>query len=426
MFMSVQTTVAVPQRAETAGPITGRERIEIVDILRGFALFGILLVNMAVFKASWAGLQYTATTDPSPLDRIATLAVDFFATGKFFTLFSFLFGFGFAIQMIRAQQKGVPFVPRFARRLLVLLAIGLIHALLIWYGDILVSYALIGFLLILFRNRSPRALLIWASALLLVATLLIGGFMGLMELSRMVPEGRAALAQVEAQTLAQTEGDVARDLAIYGGGSYGEIVRERISDYGGLLFGVLFMVLPILAMFLLGLYAGKLGILHDPAAHLTLLRRVRFWGLLLGFGLSLLLVIGQMRLSLFGALFSELLHFSLSGPLLSMGYAATIVLLAQHERWRSRLAPLGSAGRMALTNYLLQSLICTTLFYGYGFGLFGQVGAALGIVIALVIYALQIPFSMWWLRRFQFGPMEWLWRSLTYGAWQPMRRTVVA
>jgi uncharacterized protein len=425
MFMSVQTTVAVPQRAETAGPITGRERIEIVDILRGFALFGILLVNMAVFKASWAGLQYTAT-DASPLDRIVTLAVDFFATGKFFTLFSFLFGFGFAIQMIRAKQKGVPFVPRFARRLLVLFAIGLIHALLIWYGDILVSYALIGFLLILFRNRSPRALLIWASALLLVATLLIGGFMGLMELSRMVPEGRAALAQVEAQTLAQTEGDVARDLAIYGGGSYGEIVRERISDYGGLLFGVLFMVLPILAMFLLGLYAGKLGILHDPAAHLTLLRRVRFWGLLLGFGLSLLLVIGQMRLSLFGALFSELLHFSLSGPLLSMGYAATIVLLAQHERWRSRLAPLGSAGRMALTNYLLQSLICTTLFYGYGFGLFGQVGAALGIVIALVIYALQIPFSMWWLRRFQFGPMEWLWRSLTYGAWQPMRRTVVA
>jgi uncharacterized protein len=423
--MSTRAAAAQPPTAagSAVGPITSSERIEVVDILRGFALFGILLVNMALFKAPWMPGLPPATTSVSAIDQLAAWAIDLFATGKFFTLFSFLFGFGFAMQMLRAQERGAPFVARFTRRLLVLLAIGLTHALLIWYGDILVSYALLGFVLILFRNRSPRALLIWAAALLILATLLIGATTALNEMSQSIPEARAQIAQVEAEMLAQSREEHARDIAIYGGGSYFAIVAERAQDYQAALFGLLFMFAPILAMFLLGLYAGKRRILHDVEAHLALLRRVRFWGLLLGFTFSALAVLAQARLSMFGALLAEILHFSLVGPVLSMGYAATIVLLARDARWRARLAPLGAAGRMALTNYLMQSLICTTIFYGYGLGLYGQVGAAIGIALAVVIYALQIPFSAWWLARFRFGPAEWLWRSLTYGRRQPMRRT---
>lgn len=171
--------------------------------------------------------------------------------------------------------------------------------------------------------------------------------------------------------LIQFEQDNARDLAIYGGGNYLEIVVERARDYGEIFFGIVFMFPSILAMFLLGLYAGKRGILHDMAQHQTLLRRVRFWGLLLGLLLNAAIVFAISQLSVFSGLLAEVFFLSIAGPTLSMGYADSIALLTLHERWRTWLNPLGFAGRMALTNYLTQSLICTTIFYGYGFGLFG-------------------------------------------------------
>lgn len=420
-MMSTQAIPAAAQSVTAVSPVTTTERIQVVDILRGFALFGILLVNMAFFKSSWMPANLGGSTDQSTLDRLATLLIDLLAEAKFFTLFSFLFGFGFAIQMLRAQRKGIAFVPRFLRRLLVLLAIGLIHLLLIWYGDILVSYALIGFLLILFRNRSPRALLIWVAVLLLPQVLLAAAGIGLIEAVRLVPDVAVTLAPAETDTLSQFSATRAQDLQVYGSGSYPAIIAYRAASLPITLVGSLISVPTILAMFLLGLYAGKRGILHDVAAHQVFLRRVRLWGLLLGLIVSGGLVLLQPQLSLFSSIYTQFINIALAGPLLSMGYAATIVLLAQQERWRRRLAPLAATGRMALTNYLLQSLIFTTIFYGYGLGLFGQVGAATGLLLTVIIYGLQIPLSVWWLRRFQFGPMEWLWRSLTYLKPQPMR-----
>lgn len=420
-MMSTQAIPATAQPVAAVSPVTTTERIQVVDILRGFALFGILLVNMAFFKSSWMPAHVGASADQHVLDRMATLLIDLLAEAKFFTLFSFLFGFGFAIQMLRAQRKGIGFVPRFLRRLLVLLAIGLIHMLLIWYGDILVSYALIGLLLILFRNRSPRALLIWAAVLLLSQVLLAAAGIGLIEAVRTVPEVAVTLAPAEAEMLSQLGATRAQDLQVYGSGSYPAIVAYRVSNLPLTLIGSLVSVPTILAMFLLGLYAGKRGLLHDVAVHQVFLRRVRLWGLLLGLIASGGLVLLQPQLSLFSSFYIQFINIALAGPLLSMGYAATVVLLAQQERWRERLAPLAATGRMALTNYLLQSLIFTTIFYGYGLGFFGQVGAATGLLLTVVIYGLQIPLSVWWLRRFQFGPMEWLWRSLTYLKPQPMR-----
>jgi uncharacterized protein len=430
MITSASPIVAA---TDAAAPLAAGERLAHVDFVRGFALFGILLVNMALFKAP-AIVQASAPAATNLLDQFAAQVINLFAEGKFFTLFSFLFGFGVATQLLRARQHGLPFAPRYTRRLLVLLLFGVAHATLLWYGDILVTYALIGFALLLFRDSSPRAVLAWAIALLLGMSLLLGGGIAFVELQRADPMAGAAILAAEREQLASVEEEIIRDTGLYREGSYGELVLARTLAPVGLIYNLVTQGIPVLAMFLLGLYAGRRGILADLPAHRGLLRRVRFWGLLLGLTFSTLLLLAQAQLSLFAGLGVLLLAHSLTGPLLALGYAATLVLLhgSQDEakplrpRWRALLAPLGAVGRMALTNYLLQTLICTTLFYGYGFGLYGQVGAALGFVLTLAIFALQVGWSVWWLRRFQFGPAEWLWRTLTYGRAQPMRRRSLA
>ena len=185
-----------------------------------------------------------------------------------------------------------------------------------------------------------------------------------------------------------------------------------------------FMAFNVLAMMLLGLYAGARRIFDDIPHHLPFIRKLWIWGLIVGVIGNLVYVIAgqaanrsdpspQLILALVGQTFGA--------PALSLFYMTSLVLLTQTVTWERRLRPLASVGRMAISNYLLQTLICTTLFYGYGFGLYGQVGAATGVLLTIAIYALQIPLSVWWLRHFRFGPVEWLWRSLTYGEWQPMR-----
>lgn len=415
------TREIVAQTRATTGPVSPGERIQVVDMLRGFALFGILLVNMALFKVAVSFEHLSATSIANLPDQLAALAIKLLADGKFFTLFSFLFGLGFSIQMIRAQQRGAHFVPRYIRRLLVLFLIGLAHVTLIWFGDILVTYALLGLVLLLFRNSSHRTLLIWAAALLTSVTLLAATATIFVETERADPAGGPAIERAETQLLASDAADAERRTEVYATGSYPDTLVERVNNPDGLAFVMGVQGVPVLAMFLLGLYAGKRGILADVPAHLTLLRRVRFWGLALGLPLNALVVLAQAKLGLFSTLAVQFMGYSLAAPVLSMGFAATFVLLVQDKEWHRRLAPLGAAGRMALTNYLLQSLICTTLFYGYGYGLYGKVGAAMGLLLTVFIFALQIAWSEWWLNRFRFGPMEWLWRTLTYGRLQPMR-----
>jgi uncharacterized protein len=418
--MSAPTLVAPAQPAAAAGPIAAAERIEVVDILRGFALFGILLINITAFKAPGAPPGFGS--EGGIVDRSVILAILLLVESKFFTLFSFLFGLGFSIQLLRAQARGVPFVPRFARRLLALLAFGVAHIVLLWDGDILVLYTLVGFVLLLFRNRSPRALLTWVALLLLVPLLLLTAGLGTLELLRVTPPYAARIGEAEGAFLTGLAQLRAEAIAGYGGGTYREILVRRVVDYGGVFPLLLSRVPSVLAMFLLGLYVGKRGILQRVDEHVPLLRRVRLWGLGLGLLASLLVVVALTQLRPLSALVALLFNQALAGPILSLGYAATLVTLARRPGWGRRLAPLAATGRLALTNYLAQSLVCTTLFYGYGLGLAGRVGAAAGVLLAIGIYALQIAFSLWWLRRFQFGPLEWLWRSLTYGRPQPLRR----
>ena len=392
------------------GPVLRQERIEAIDVLRGVAILGILIVNMGLFSLPESSGAVAGTTD-----RL----IYFFAQEKFKALFSFLFGLGLAVQLMRAEARGARFVPLYVRRLCVLLLIGVVHFLLLWDGDILHDYALLGFVLLLFRPASPKTLLVGAAVLLAIPLLFFG-------ITTNAAITRHANPQVQAwinyETGAEDEATSDDFWDTYAHGSYAEMVTLRASELPR-------DVSPdtddayVLAIFLLGLYAGRRRIFHDVSAHLPFIRRVQRWGLLIG-------VAGNAAFAVGGSFDPSptsvtqnvgRLCLVVAAPALMLFYASTIVLLMQRETWRRRLAPLAAVGRTALSNYLLQSLIGTTVFYGYGLALFGKVSPSLGLLLTMAIFLVQIPLSAWWLGRFQFGPVEWLWRSLTYWQRQPMR-----
>jgi len=211
---------------------------------------------------------------------------------------------------------------------------------------------------------------------------------------------------------------------VYATGSFLEVTGQRARDMVFMFSVWPFMAFNVLAMMLTGLYAGKRRIFADIPGNLAFIRKVWRWGLIIGLiGNGIYVYFGQQANRAMPSLVNliSLAGQTFGAPALALFYMASLTLLAERPVWRGRLAPLANAGRMALTNYLLQSLVCTILFYGYGFGLYGRIGAAGGIVLTAAIFLVQVALSTWWLGRFRFGPMEWLWRSLTYGKRQPMR-----
>jgi uncharacterized protein len=408
------------------GPVRPKERIDTIDILRGWAIFGILLVNMWSWQSRFAPEELW----PGPADQAVVWLMEFFALGKFWSLFSFLFGLGFALQLGRAEARGARFVPLYRRRLFVLLLFGLVHQLIIvGFGDFLHGYAVLGFLLLLFRALPPRKVLVVA---------FLFGFM-LHPAYEAVDAGIRELRRADQQTVQQAtpepaqqevEGRAQREelVRVYTQGTIGEIaaynaqqfVRKYSSVYGylGWLWGPFFV-------FLLGLYVGRRRLFENIPAHLPFIRKVFWWGLGLGLvGTSVGLVVRQLPNPVwpfFAHQVGAMFYWGLGGKGLCFFYASAIILLAQRAAWKKRLAPLAAVGRMALSNYLFQTLVGTTIFYGYGLGLYGKIGPAIGVGLTVLIYASQILLSVWWLRRFRFGPAEWLWRSLTYGKLQPIR-----
>ena len=409
-------------------PVGQSERIQIVDILRGFALFGILLVNMAIFSQPFQSILFPADPDLPWYDWAATWLIHFLAEGKFYAMFSLLFGLGMILLMERIEARGRRFVPFYMRRLLALLLIGLVHAFLIWPGDILILYALLGFPLLLFRKAKPRTLLIWAVLLIAIPLLFMAAATGLVALGAMTPEGAQMIEQSFVATKAGYAADVARGDAVYASGNFLEITAQRAYDYMSIgLISFFVLGFNILAMFLVGAWFGKRRIFADLDAHRPFLRKLLVWGLvmgLLGNAIYATLIMGIPRYDASVELLVATVAQGIGAPLLMLGYVAAICLLALHPAWGRRLAVLAPVGQMALTNYLLEPILATTIFYGYGLALFGQVGAAWGIVLTVAIYLLLIPFSHWWMKRFRYGPAEWLWRSLTYWKLQPMRRDI--
>lgn len=393
-------------------PVSLSERIELLDVLRGLAVCGILIGNMQWFSG-YGMMPPDLTANLPYYDHVTRFLVHFFVEGKFYSIFSFLFGFGFALQIARAEERDDNNAGLFKRRLFWLLVIGLLHAYLLWAGDILSVYAVMGFILILFRRKSEQSLLKWTFWLVLVPVftyiLLYALFM------MFVPPN--ALAEFEAgQTAfwAQSFQQVTQ-------GSYLEIVsgynlQYAFGRYAGL---ILQMRLPkILAMFLLGMYFYRRSVFQKPEENSSFIRNVMIYGLALG-------VVGNILMaSLAGneapfppsaTAIIGVIGYAIGVPAMALGIIATVTWLWHQAVWQKLLAMLAPVGRMALTNYLLQTVICVTIFYGYGFGQYGKVGAARATLIALLIFAGQILFSRTWLSYFAYGPIEWIWRQLTYG-----------
>ena len=400
-------------------PVAAAERVAALDVLRGFALFGIVLINLTAFKAP--GSPPALGFEGGFGDRLVLWGLVTLVESKFFTLFSLLFGVGFGVQLVRAEARGAALGARFFRRLLVLGLFGVLHIVLLWEGDILLLYALLGGVLFWFRKTPPRRLLRWLTGLLAVPLVLFSLMLGGSLVVRGLPGAAAQMRALDGEFVQAIDQARAEETQIYRTGSYGDILSRRLSNYTVTSALLVTRVPTVLAMFLLGLYVGKAGILRNTDASLPLLKRARFWGLGLGLPAALLVTAGYLLLPGVSGILALFLNQALAGPILALGYAAALVLLARRRTWERRLAPLAATGRMALTNYLTQSLVLTLLFYGYGFGLAGRVTPSGGVLIAASVYGVQVLFNVWWPKRFRFGPLEWVWRSLTYGQVQPLR-----
>jgi len=393
-------------------PISLPERIEILDVLRGLAVGGILVGNMQWF--SGYGFMPPALARQNPFaDQATHFLVHFFVEGKFYSVFSFLFGFGFALQIARAEERGDLKASLFKRRLFWLLVIGLLHAYLLWSGDILSIYAVTGLVLILFRRKTNDALLKWACALLAVPILTY--ILLYILFVAFVPHevvGKLDAAQLDFWKETVRRVPQSSYLQIITGYNLNMIVAR----YASL---ILEMRLPkLLAMFLLGSYAYRRGVFQNRPSNQPFIRRVLVYGLILG-------VAGNVAFAALAgaeAVFPPspagivgVITYAFGVPALALGLIALVATLWQSTAWRRLLAWLAPVGRMALSNYLMQTVICVFIFYGYGFGHFGRVGATKATVIALTIFLFQILISALWLNYFAYGPMEWIWRQLTYG-----------
>jgi uncharacterized protein len=419
--------MTTPADAEIFGPTPAPQRIVSVDVVRGFALWGVLLINMMNFGALIPG-QW-----PDPLDQFAFWAQRFFFEQKSLRLFSFLFGLGFALKMLRASDGGAPFLPVYVRRLAVLSAFGFLHYL-INPADVLVPYVIVGLALLFFRDWLPPRILVLVALLFLIhpvvgsvwpehrATPRAPQVNPIARLYLRVPDPiyrqniqRASSVLEHVRVRAQRARDIWRARAKRFPSTHLDPRDHWRGSQSWLVY---------LAMFLLGLYAGKRRIFHDVHTHRALITRIFYYGLPLG----MLAMTADWIFRDFGprplppvAWFLRETIWVYGATALSLSYAAGLLLLIRRPQWHRRLFPLAAMGRVALTVYVTQSIIFTTLFLDYGFDLQRRVGPAGVFAYAAVIYAAQLGISVWWMRRFRFGPLEWLWRMLTYARRQPMR-----
>ncbi len=407
-------------------PLKQTERIEIIDAFRGFALLGILMVNMLYMYEPMINMMAGANPDAPLKQKLAETFIKFFFEGKFYVIFSMLFGFGFYIFLSKSNDAENSSLPIFKRRLFFLLLFGLAHISLLWAGDILLYYSLFGFLLILFRKSSDKKIIKWIIVLALIPTILTSLIAIAISLFSQIPEAKGQIESVLQESLDALTELTERAGLIYSTGSFSEIVSIRIEEYFTLFSGSLFFFAPIiLAVFLIGFLVARNGIFANYKNNKPLFKKTFWWGLIIGLITNTLYIISFQHANPIApdswSILSTSMH-TLGGISLGLCYVSGITLLFIKGKARFLERNFIPIGRMALTNYLMQSIIAVILFHSYGFGLFGKVEVWQGILLTIGIYATQIIFSRWWLQHFLFGPFEWLWRSLSYFKWQAMRK----
>ena len=391
-------------------------RIVVVDVLRAFALFGIIITHAA--DGFLEGSKPTPTFMIfSSWDAFALQAQTLLTYGKFYTLFSFLFGLSFAIQMRNAEEKGRAFGGRFVWRLMVLLLIAIVHSAF-FSGDVLMVYALLGLLLMLFRKRKTRTLVITGLILILnLPGMLLGAF-----ISQVAQTPEFKTQQETGRREALENAQVALEEKQRGDAS--ALVKRNLTE--GLVAKLGFLVITgrlwvTFGLFLLGIAAGRLEIFRDTAANREFFRKLLWRAAPIALITSLGVALMPFNfVPLNGKELGGYVSMSLQQVSLSAVYLAVVTLLF----WRkpvgvlSQLAPMG---KMGLTTYVSQSVFGLLVFYGFGLGLLGTVGVAASIGLSILFFAVQVLLAIWWLKYFSMGPLEWLWRALTYFTWQPAR-----
>lgn len=455
--------------AAFAQPIAPNERIDALDYARGFALFGIILMNVEWFERPIAGLLNGIDGGYTGWHLWVDRAIEWLIQGKFYPLFSLLFGMGFAVMLQRGEERSGAsgFTAIYLRRLLALLAFGFIHGVLFYPGDILHAYAFAGFGLMIGygialaigklrggRRLHSRWLLIIPLVWLLV--LPVGGNIWFIAEQTWFPPPPPPVAVVKAETKPAAAADASKSDAakpavekektreerraewraqgqkayddarkIYQTGSFVEVTKLRYSEL--MRQASLFPHFgdQVLMLFILGSWFVFSGVLRDIRGNLPLFRKLAGYGLGLGLPLAAipeligLLDDESVPIVMWGVygIASESAHL-----LLSVGYFALMVLVSQSSLWSRRLDFLPDLGRMALTNYILQSAIFSIIFANYGLGLHGHLQRGWQVLLALAVIGAQVLFSRWWMSRYRFGPLEWLWRALTYLRAPPMLR----
>ena len=404
-------------------PVSNNERADILDMLRGFALLGIGIANYAVFSL------YIYQT-PAAQQTFSTFAIDkwlqYITTvlieGKFYSLFSLLFGIGFSIILARRQKDGNGLII-FYRRLFVLFCFGLAHCFFVWDGDILFFYSVTGMLLPLFRNLSDKTLLTLVLILLLSPLVF--------DVIKVITNGKWNIANPVLKTVEATDKQYGILPSNYSTwlithNSYSDLLKW---NHSGFLWGWQLRLdsnrIPkVLAMFLLGYYVGRKQIHLHLTQHKLLLKKIQRWGFLVGLPAGIALAYFQhdeLHLPQAAGLL-DTLSYALNVVPLCLAYTATITLIWINNTKHPVLRTLAPAGRMGLTNYLMQSFFAVFFFYGIGLGFGSNMGPAFYLPVFFVFYCFQLFYSNWWMRYFNYGPLEWIWRQLTYGKRLPLKK----
>ena len=426
----------------TAAPVTGADRIGSLDILRGVSILGILVMNIYAFampSPAYANPLLMGGTDM--LNLGTWFFTHIFVDQKFLSIFAMLFGAGIVLMTDRVEASGAKFGRIFYRRQFFMMLLGAIHAYFLWFGDILFMYATVGMLAYLFRKLAPRKLLI-VGCMLLPVTLLLHHGMGsyvektvtqVAEITELQQAGETLTTEQEKlledwkkmRAFMAPDAEVVQEDVDIHQGSYFDITVHRVP--GALMmqvFGLLFFgIWRVTALMLFGMVLMKTGVLSAE-------RSADFYRkmMLICYGIGLpLTAYSAIDLSAHG--FDPLYAMQNGGLanyfgsiIVGLGHIGVVMLLIKTGFVQRLLERFAAVGRMALTNYLMHSVILTTVFYGYGLGLYGEIPRfwQMGFVVAVI--ALQLGLSPWWLAHYRFGPVEWLWRSLTYWQRQPMRR----
>ncbi len=393
-------------------PVPPKERFIILDALRGLALLGICLANYPEFSLYTFQEAETVSSMPtSGIDTIIKYVQYLFIDGKFYSIFSLLFGIGFSIILSNASQRNGNGTRFFYRRMFLLFLIGLFHLVFLWAGDILILYAFMGFFLPAFRNTSNKKILIYAT-LLLLFPVVIDTFVVIFHWNLSAPVIKAT--RYFHQQYGITDANFPVWLAE--SKSYREILQFNIA--GSFIRMQEFIegnrAFKVLGLFLIGLYIGRNKLYANPENHKELIRKIQFYGFLLGLPTSVLYAYSAMNQYPFGIIIHSLLY-ALSVVPLSLAYVCFIVRYYLHHKEQSVFRILAAPGKMALTNYLMQSVLGILIFYGIGLGLGAETGLVYVELIAAFVFLFQIVYSYLWLRQNRFGPLEWAWRMLTYG-----------